>query len=118
MAEEETNSDEKKPTEIDHQHSFIPFEWAVKKVLGPVLQEFGDDIKKLYAKGRDSILNAAYKKITNPDDGKRANLRVAHDVFSNGVFTDDEVCAEYFGGILATSRSDEGKDDAAIQFVD
>ena len=36
----------------------------------------------------------------------------------NGAVTDDEVCAEYFGGILAASRTEDGKDDSAIQFVD
>lgn len=96
----------------------LPGEWALQKAFGPALTEIGEDLKKLYAKGRDKIISTAYKKISNPDDGKQANLRVTRDVLWNGAFTEDEVCAEYFGGILAASRSDDGKDDDAIQYVD
>jgi hypothetical protein len=95
----------------------LPGEWALKKTLGPILSEIGDDLKKLYASGRDKIINKAYKKIENPEDGKSANLRVAHDVLTNGAFTDDEICAEYFGGILASSRTEDGKNDDAIQLL-
>ena len=96
----------------------LPAEWALKKAFGPVLTEMGEDFRRLYALGRDKILIAGYKKIRDINDGKKANLRVTRDVFWNGAFTDDEVCAEYFGGILAASRSKDGKDDSAIQFVD
>ena len=95
----------------------LPGEWALQKAFGPVLSEIGEDLKKLYAIGRDKILVAGYKKIRNPEDGKQANLRVARDVFWNGAFTADEVCAEYFGGVLAASRSNDGHDDNTIQFV-
>jgi hypothetical protein len=96
----------------------LPGEWALQKAFGPALTEIGEDLKKIYAKGRDKLIAAAYRKIKNPDDGKQANLRVSRDVLWNGAFTEDEVCAEYFGGILASSRSVDGKDDDAIQFVD
>ena len=36
----------------------------------------------------------------------------------NGACTEDEIGAEYFGGILAASRSDDGRNDDAIQFVE
>jgi hypothetical protein len=96
----------------------LPGEWALQKVFGPALTEIGEDLKKLYAKGRDKLVAAALRKVENPEDGKQANLRVTRDVLWNGAFTEDEVCAEYFGGILAASRSEDGKDDSAIQFVD
>ena len=96
----------------------VPGEWALKKVLGPTLGELGEDLKRLYIKGRDRLIAAANRKIPDSNDGKKANLRVTRDVLWNGSFTDDEVCAEYFGGILASSRSAEGQDDGAIQFVD
>lgn len=96
----------------------LPGEWALQKVFGPALTEMGEDLKKLYAKGRDKLVAAAYRKVKDPDDGKQANLRVTRDVLWNGAFTEDEVCAEYFGGILASSRSADGRDDDTIQFVD
>lgn len=81
----------------------LPGEWALKKAFGPVLGELGEDMKKLYATGRDRIIAFGYNKISNVDDGKSANLRVTRDVFWNGSFTDEAICAEYFGGILASS---------------
>lgn len=96
----------------------LPGEWALKKTLGPALEELGDDLRRLYAVGRDKILAAALKKIKDPDDGKRANLRVTRDVLWNGAFSDSEFCAEYFGGILASSRSDDGKCDDVVQYAD
>ena len=96
----------------------LPGEWAIRQVLGPTLTELGEDLRKIYATGRDNIFSAARRKIQNPNDEKTANLRVTRDVFWNGAYTDDEICAEYFGGILAASRSHDGQDDDAIQFVD
>jgi hypothetical protein len=96
----------------------LPGEWAVKQAFGPALGELGEDIKKLYSVGRDNIIIAGYNKIKNKADGKSANLRVTRDVFWNGSFTDETICAEYFGGILASSRSDDGKDDTGIYYVD
>lgn len=96
----------------------LPGEWAVKKLLGPVLSDIGDDIRRLYAAGRDRILAAAISKIDDIDDGKAPNLRVTRDVLWNGAFSEDRVCAEYFGGVLASSRTDDGRDDSSIQFVD
>lgn len=68
--------------------------------------------------GRDNIIRAAYRKLSDPDDGKKTNLRVTRDVFWNGAFTDEEICAEYFGGLLANSRTEDGRSDEGIQFVD
>ncbi|NJC89391.1 MAG: DUF4393 domain-containing protein [Desulfuromonas sp.] len=96
----------------------LPGEWALQKTLGPVLAELGDDLRRLYAKGRDKIIEKAYQKIDNPEDGKSANLRIAHDVLTNGAFTEEEICAEYFGGVLASSRTNDGKNDDSIQFID
>jgi hypothetical protein len=96
----------------------LPGEWVLQKVFGPVLSEVGEDIKKVYAKGRERLITTAYRKISDENDGKQANRRVTRDVMWNGAFTEDEVCAEYFGGLLASSRSIDGKDDDVIQFVD
>ena len=95
-----------------------PGEWAAKKLLGPVLAELGEDLKRIYALGRDKIIQVACRKTENIQDGKIPNLRVTRDVFWNGAFTDEEVCAEYFGGILASSRTEDGEDDSCIPFVD
>jgi hypothetical protein len=96
----------------------IPGEWALKKVLGPTLGSIGEDLNKVYQVGRDKIVAVAKKKIANIEDDAIANLRVSRDVFWNGAFTDEAICAEYFGGILAASRSEDGKDDTGVYYVD
>ncbi|MBT2336869.1 hypothetical protein J7E49_23555, partial [Variovorax paradoxus] len=85
---------------------------------GSTLDTIGSDLNKAYQKGRDKILDKAAAKVADPDDGKKPNLRVARDVLWNGAITDDEVCAEYFGGILAASRTDDGTDDGAMHYLD
>ncbi len=96
----------------------LPGEWALKKVLGPTLDTLGEDINKVYQAGRDKIIEVAKRKVSNIEDGASANLRVSRDVFWNGAFTDEAICAEYFGGILASSRSQDGKDDTGVYYVD
>lgn len=94
-----------------------PGEWALRKILGPVFSEIGDDLKRLYVTGRDKLLEASIRKIDDIDDGRVANLRVARDVLLSGPFAEGDICAEYFGGVLASSRSVDGADDSCIPFV-
>jgi len=91
--------------------------YAAKKILGPTLDTIGEDLNSLYAAGRDRVMLAAARKVENLDDGRCANLRTARDVLWHGAFTEDAVSAEYYGGLLAASRSRDGKDDTAIPFV-
>ena len=91
--------------------------WVLKALFGPLFLEIGEDLKKAYIAARQKHIDAAYKKLRNPNDGKKANLRIVGEVFRSGAFADDEICAEYFGGVLAASRSEDGKDDRNIQFV-
>ncbi len=101
----------------NQENSLVPGEWAVKKLLGPTFDTMGSDLEKLYSVGRNKILSFGIRK-SNIDDAKKANLRVTRDIFWNGSFTDEAICAEYFGGILASSRSVDGKDDAGIFYTD
>lgn len=106
------------PGEKTIKHEIVPFEWAAKKLLGPTLDVLGGDLGRLYQYGRDQIVGKATEKTPDLDDGKTANLRVTKDVFFDGAFADEEICSEYFGGALACSRSEDGRDDSAIPFVD
>ncbi|MCU0680047.1 MAG: hypothetical protein MUF50_01950 [Planctomycetes bacterium] len=104
-------------SEVKHTVA-IPGEWALKKVLGPTLDEIGQDLSVLYKKGRDKITSSAERKIKPGTEGQRANLRVAWNVFTSGSFSDSAISAEYFGGILASSKSEDGNDDAGIYYFD
>lgn len=98
--------------------SVIPGNEAIEKVLGPTASILGEDLKTLYCKGRDKILAFAAKKTKDLNDGSRSNLRVTRDIFFNGSFSDEDICAEYFGGILSSSRSKDGKDDTGVYYTD
>src|SRR5439155_6797881 len=43
--------------------------------------------------------------------------RVLKEVLDEGSFCDDELTAEYFGGILASGRSPNGRDDRAASYL-
>lgn len=92
--------------------------YVAQQLFGKTLAEMGDDLNKVYKSNRDKLLAKATSKVENPNDGAKPNLRVARDVIWNGAVTDDEVCAEYFGGVLAASRSADGKDDSSLIYVD
>lgn len=96
----------------------LPGEWALEKALGPLLDEVGTDFKKLYIVGRDKIIEVAKRKMRGANGGLKANLRVTRDVFWNGSYTDEPICAEYFGGILASSISADGTNDSGIFYLD
>ncbi len=90
---------------------------AAHKLLGKTGDAISEDMAKLYAAGRDKIMAAALRKSDITKEGQ-VNLRVARDIFWNGSYTDESICAEYFGGILAASRSEDGKDDTGVFYVD
>ncbi|MEK7136076.1 MAG: hypothetical protein AAB821_00570 [Patescibacteria group bacterium] len=90
---------------------------AANKLLGKTAETISEDLAKLYASGRDKIIEVALRK-TDTEKMGQVNLRVARDVFWNGSYTDESICAEYFGGILASSRSEDGKDDMGVFYVD
>ena len=88
------------------------------KLLGKTAEAISEDLARLYAAGRDKIITSALRKTRNINDGGKANLRVARDIFFNGSFTDESISAEYFGGVLASSRSIDGRDDRGIFYTD
>lgn len=89
-----------------------------KKLLWPTIEQIWDDFKKLYEKWRDFIIKKATSKVKNMDSQEMTNFRVTKEVFWNWSFTDEAICAEYFGWILASSRTVDGKDDSGIYYLD
>jgi hypothetical protein len=99
----------------------VPGEWAAKRLLGPTFDEIGADLQTLYKKGRDRLINRSIGKIGQDNvasDNLKANLRVTRDVFWNGIYNDELICAEYFSGVLAQSRTADGKDDRGVFYLD
>jgi hypothetical protein len=90
--------------------------WAGRKALGPVLDEIGDDLRSRYSERRsrnaERVLTIGHAKLgpAVEEEGSVAP-RAALRIIEEGSWCDAEVMAEYFGGILAASRSKGGTDD-------
>ena len=90
--------------------------WTAQKLLGPSLEYLGGELKhwtEIRLKNLRRIFENAGTKLRNPEDGS-VPPRVLRQVVNDGSFCDDQLFVEYFGGILAGSRTDNPSDDRAL----
>lgn len=45
------------------------------------------------------------------------NLRALKSIIEKGRFCEDEITSEYYGGLLASSRTEDGEDDRAVGYL-
>lgn len=96
--------------------------WAGRKMLGPVLDEIGKDLRERYSDRRMHNLNRIGQKaqaklgdsINEPGE---VHPRLAVAVLEDGSWCDDEVMSEYLGGILAAARTPDGADDRGVAWA-
>ena len=99
--------------------------WASKeviaKIIGPTADYLGGEIKNFTQKcnvNLSEVFERAKRKLgPRIDDPAQVNPRVLKGVLSEGAFAEDEIAAEYFGGVLAASRSQDGADDRGVAFL-
>ncbi len=99
--------------------------WASKdmlaRVLGPTADYLGKEVEGLVEKGHANlgrIFSHAVKKLGSKIKQPGAvNPRVLKQVWSEGAFVEDELAAEYFGGLLASARTPDGKDDRVLSLL-
>ncbi|MBM9512929.1 hypothetical protein [Desulfogranum marinum] len=93
----------------------------VAKLLGPSAEYVGGEIKGLVDKCNiniGDIFNKAGRKAAGTlDDGSQVNPRVVKSVISEGSFCDDDTLKEYYAGILAASRTQDGTDDVGVSIL-
>jgi len=87
------------------------------RILGPSADAIGEALARyttyrLRNVGR--IINRASAKSRNDDGHREANPRVAHVILEDGSYCDNEIMADYLGGVLAASRTPNGRDDRAV----
>lgn len=91
------------------------------KVLGPSADYVGGELRGLIEKcniNLDQVFGNATSKL-----GERLEApggvspRVLKHVFDDGRFAEEEIVVEYYGGLLAGSKTQSGKDDSAIPFL-
>ncbi len=94
---------------------------VLNKLLGPTadyLGEGGRDLVKNSVRNLNRVFTVAYEKLKGAiaEDGQ-VNARVLKSVWDEGRFAEDAFSAEYFGGLLASSRTKDGQDDSAVPFL-
>lgn len=92
------------------------------KILGPTADYLGSGLKE-FTQARINNLNKITEKAAK-HLGNEINQpgsvppRVFKEIIENGSLNSDELSAEYYGGILASSRSSLPRDDRSVPILD
>src|SRR5712691_9549047 len=93
---------------------------VVEKILGPTAEYLGAGLKNWTEHRIQNVARifrkAAGKLGSDNDSPGAVPPRVLKEVLDEGSYSDDELTAEYFGGILASGRSPSGRDDRAASY--
>jgi hypothetical protein len=88
------------------------------KLLGPTAEYLGkltEAIAKKQIDNMSRIFYKAVKKLGNKlDEPGGVPPKILKGIFADGGFCEDEISAEYYGGVLASSRSGVSRDDRAV----
>lgn len=94
---------------------------GVQKLLGPTADYLGQGLRDFTQKRTETIgrifQNAESKlgeKLENPG---QVPPKVLKAVLDDGSFTNDRLAVEYLGGILASSRTEDGRDDRGARIA-
>lgn len=93
----------------------------ITKLLGPIAEDYGQDLLAWKRKRKENadkiLLNAGEKlgdKLNSPGG---VPLKVFKTIIDDGSYSDDAVATEYFGGVLASSRTEVGRDDRGARLA-
>ncbi|NQU26583.1 MAG: hypothetical protein HQ567_35310 [Candidatus Nealsonbacteria bacterium] len=88
------------------------------KLLGPTADYMGGEIKGVVEKCNvnigDIFVKAYHKLGGRVEQPGAVNPRVLKNIIEDGKFCEDELSKEYFAGVLASSRTKDGKDDRGV----
>ena len=88
---------------------------AINKLLGPTFDYLGDELlafTKMRVENVGKIFSNAEKKLGDKlDRPGQVPPKVLKTIINEGSYSDDEIATEYFGGVLASSRTEVGRDD-------
>jgi hypothetical protein len=90
----------------------------ITKLLGPTADYIGGEMRNLVQKCNinlnDIFLKACRKLGKRIDEPGIVNPRILRCILDDGGFCEDDLTKEYFAGVLASSRTSEGKDDRGV----
>lgn len=87
----------------------------IGKVLGPTAEYIGERTLGLVKRADQNVVEilkvAARRLGSRLDEPGSVPPKVVRALLSEGAFCEDRLSAEYFGGVLASSRTNDGRDD-------
>ena len=94
---------------------------GIAKLLGPTADYIGERLKELTQRRVENIgkifSNASKKLGSRLDEPGQVPPRVLKTVINEGSYSEDPVALEYFGGVLASSRTGHGRDDRGARMA-
>jgi hypothetical protein len=92
----------------------------VRKLLGPTADYLGAELAaytKRRLTGAEKIIEIAADHVGNDAESKSVSSRVLLAALDEGSKVESDIAQRYFGGVLASSRSENGADDSAVTFT-
>ena len=94
---------------------------VVEKLLGPTADYVGEGMRdwtqRRVANVQRVFFKAIHRLAGKIEEPGAVPPRILKGILSESSFCDDELAAEYFGGILASSRSGIDRDDRGASFI-
>lgn len=91
------------------------------KLLGPSAEYIGGEVKNFVEKcniNLNDIFDKATKKVGDRiNENEKVNPRVLKGVIDDARFCEEAINKEYFAGIIASSRSSNGRDDRGVPLL-
>ncbi len=94
---------------------------GIAKLLGPTADYLGEGLRELTRRRVESIgrifSNASAKLGDQLDAPGQVPPRVLRTIMNEGSYCEDPVAVEYLGGVLASSRTERGRDDRGVRMA-
>jgi hypothetical protein len=94
---------------------------GVAKLLGPTAEYLGVGLKEFTKKRADAvgtIFSTAYRKLGSKSEQPGVvPPKVLKLVINEGSYANDTLAFEYFGGVLASARTEDGRDDRCARLA-
>lgn len=92
------------------------------KILGPTADYVGEEMKGLIEKCNINLgqifIKAKNKLGDRLEIDGAVSPRVLKSVLDEGRYCEDELTAEYYGGVLASSKTRNGRDDRGVSYME
>lgn len=94
---------------------------GIQKLLGPTADYLGEGLKDFTQKRVENVgrifHNAEAKLGDKRNIGGSVPPKVLKTIINDGSYNDDSIAVEYFGGVLASSKSEQGRDDRGARMA-